>query len=323
MRYVFLDDNYDIGHFLMNDLENQKDCHVIYKDRVHHNIIINAFCCSHIIRRINRWLKLPFKKLSYKIILHRYCDTNTKVIAMTSGWYCKKLVDYIKKTYPHAKLVLLLRDTVQSNTERNKEFQIEKVKKQFDRVISYDNIYDVPVYGLTFAPVYMSKSNEIDINTLTCKYDITFIGEAKDRLNIIHRVYQNCTDQGLKSFFYIFRAKKDDQLSDSSVIYKKKYIKRQEFLQKELEANCILEILKGDAYSNTLRFWEAIIYNRKFYTNWKGVVNSPYYDPRYVKVFENPDNLDYNFIKERIEVDYNYQGELSPLRYLDLFEQIK
>ena len=65
MKYVFLDDHYDQGHFLMSDLENHQDCKVIYKDRLHQNAIINAFCCSHIIRKIKKRLRMPFRERAY------------------------------------------------------------------------------------------------------------------------------------------------------------------------------------------------------------------------------------------------------------------
>lgn len=321
MKHVFLDDNYDQGHILMYDIENHPDCHVIFKDRLHHNAIVNAFFCSHIIGKIKRHIRMPFRRMAYKFILRPYCDEHTQSITMTTGWYCNKLVNFIKKHYPHVKMVLLIRDTVQDNTRRNKEFQIEKVKEQFDLVMSYDNVHDVPVYGLTFVPVYISKTHELDLNAIADKYDVAFIGASKDRLSIIHRIYQNCTAHGLKSFFYIFRVKKSDRLP-GSIVYSNRYLDRLLFLQRELESNCILEILKGDAHSNTTRFWEAVIYNKKFYTNWKEIVDSPYYHPGYIKVFDDPDDLDYDFIKERIDIDYHYQGELSPLKYLELYDKV-
>ena len=322
MKYVFLDDHYDQGHFLMSDLENHQDCKVIYKDRLHQNAIINAFCCSHIIRKIKKRLRMPFRERAYHAILHRYCDADTQAIFMTTGWYCDMLIGYIRMKYPHIRLVMLIRDTVKNNADRNKEFEIGKIKRLFDLVISYDNVHDVPVYGLTYAPVYMSKTDSLDMSSLTCKYDITFIGAAKDRLDLIHRIYQNCMAHDLKAFFYIFHVRRSKKLSHSGITYSRRYLKRLMFLEMELEANCIMEILKGDAHSNTTRFWEAVIYNKKFYTNWKGIVDSPYYNPKYIKVFDDPDDLDYDFIRERIDVDYNYQGELSPLKYIDLFKQL-
>lgn len=140
-------------------------------------------------------------------------------------------------------------------------------------------------------------------------------------MGIVNRLYQWFTANGLQCFFFIFRAKDSDKLPESDIIYANHYIDRMEMLQKELESNCILEVLKGDAHSNTLRFWEAVIYNKKLYTNWTGVVDSPYYDPRFMKVFNNPDEIDCNFIKERIEVDFKYQGESSPVKLLDIFNQ--
>jgi hypothetical protein len=304
----------------MRDLENHPDCRVIYKDRLHPNFFLNAFCLTHIIRRIKQLVRIPFRKKAYEMTLGPFCDANTQLIAMTTGWYCRDYIDFIRHNYPHVKLVLLIRDTVEDNTKRNKEFRIDKVKEQFDLVISYDNMHDVPVYGLTYAPVYMSTSREIDLSAITCQYDIAFIGTSKDRLSTIHRIYQLCTGYGLKPYFYIFRVKDSDRLP--GIVYGIRYLKRNLLLQRELESNCILEVLKGDAHSNTTRFWEAVIYNRKFYTNWKGVVDSPYYNPRFIRVFDSPDDLDIDFIKERIEVDYHYQGELSPLKYLELFDNM-
>ena len=254
------------------------------------------------------------------MVLEPFCDDSTQLVAMTTGWYFLDFIEFIKKKYPHVKLALLIRDTVEDNTKRNKEFQIEKVKEQFDMVVSYDNVHDVPVYGLTYAPVYMSVFREIDLSTIKCQYDLAFIGASKDRLSIIHHIYQHCIAHRLKVYFYIFRRKKSGRLP--GIIYGNRYLKRALFLQRELESNCILEVLKGDAHSNTTRFWEAVIYNRKFYTNWKGVVDSPYYNPRFVRVFDQPEDLDIDFIKERIEVDYHYQGELSPLKYLELFDNM-
>lgn len=321
MKYVFFDDNYDLGHVLMRDLELHPDCYVIYKDRIHNNRILSLVLLVLLSNRIKKIIKIPFKRLWFRMLFRIHFDKDMKVIAMTAGWYHNDWIDYVKTSYPNVKLVLLLRDTVQNKTKFNKEFKIEEAKQKFDLILSYDNVHDVPVYGLTYAPVYMSIMEELRSCSHPCKYDVAWVADAKDRMGTVNRLYQNFTNNGLKCFFYIFRAKKYDKLPDSDIIYANHYIDRMEMLQKELESNCILEVLKGDAHSNTLRFWEAIMYNKKLYTNWTGAVDSPYYDPRFMKVFNNPDEIDCNFIKERIEVNYNYQGELSPVKLLDIFNQ--
>lgn len=322
MKYIFLDDNYGIGHILMRDLELHPDCYVIYKNRIHNNRILSFVLLVLLSARVRRIIKIPFKKLWFQLLFRIHFDKDTKVIAMTAGWYHNDWIDYIKASYPNAKLVLLLRDTVQNKTAFNKELKIEEAKQKFDLILSYDNVHDVPVYGLTYAPVYMSVMEELRSCSHPFKYDVAWIADAKDRMGTVNRLYQNFTNNGLKCFFYIFRAKKYDKLPDSDIIYANHYIDRMEMLQKELESNCILEVLKGDAHSNTLRFWEAVMYNKKLYTNWAGAIDSPYYDPKFMRVFNNPDEIDCNFIKERMEVDFKYQGELSPVKYLEIFEKL-
>ena len=318
MKYVFLDDNYDTGHILMRDLESDRDCLVMYRNRLRRNRFLNRLLGT----RIQNWLrKLSLSWLWYRMVFRLGCGSDTKVITMTIYWYDMEMVDFLKKTYPKAKLVFLLRDTVQSKTEEVEGFSIDWLKKKFDLILSYDHLHDVPVYGLTYAPVFMSKIDEIVREQTTCIYDIVLMAVAKDRIQKIHELYHHMMEKGVKPFFFVSHANPSDQLEGSGIIYAEFNMKRLDFLKKEMESNCILEVLKGDAHSNTLRFWEAVMYNKKLYTNWKGVIDSPYYDPKYIKVFDKPEEIDISFIKERIKVDYNYGGELSPIKLLEIYNK--
>ena len=318
MKYVFLDDRYDTGHILMRDLENHRDCLVIYRDRLRGNRFLNRLLGP----RVQNGLRQVFlSQLWYRWVLRHRCGPDTLVITMTIYWYDMEMVDYLKKTCPKAKLVFLLRDTVQSKIEEVEGFSIDLLKKKFDLILSYDHIHDVPVYGLTYAPVFMSKIDEMVREQTACSHDIILMAVAKDRIQTIHALYHHLKEKGVKAFFFVSHANPSDQLVDSGIVYAAYNMKRLDYLKKEMASNCILEVLKGDAHSNTLRFWEAVMYNKKLYTNWKGVLDSPYYDPRYIKVFDKPEEMDIAFIKERIEVDYHYGGELSPVKLLDIFNQ--
>ena len=321
MKYIFFDDDYGISEILMRNLEHHPDCYVVYRDRIHNSYILNFICRILFSTRVNNRFYIPLKRFWYWLLFKIHHKKDTKVVTMTVSWYHNDWIQYIKTTYPEAKLVLVIRDTVLSKEKSNKRFKIEEAKQKFDLILSYDNIHDVPKYGLTYAPVFMSKIEEFS-SPLQCKYDISFIADAKDRMGIVNILYKKIMANGLSSFLYIFHTKNSDKLPGSNIIYANQYIGRIEMLRKELESNCMLEVLKGDAHSNTLRFWEAVMYNKKLYTNWAGAIDSPYYDPRYMRVFSNPEDIDLDFIKERIEVDYNYQGELSPLKFLEIFEKL-
>ena len=164
----------------------------------------------------------------------------------------------------------------------------------------------------------MSKIN--DYEKLNIVSDVCLVAAAKDRLETIHRIFEHLHSKSIRTDFYIVGAKENERLNFEGIEYSDYLMDRLECLKREISSKCILEVLKGDAFSNTLRFWEAIIYNKRFITNWKGVINSPYYDPRFVLLFTTPDDITPEFINSTEKVDYGYNGELSPYKLLDLID---
>lgn len=320
MQYVFLDDNYQTGHILMSDIENKDNVSVIYKDRLFDHHTLNNFCRFYISKKVKKFIKLPGRLFWYRNIFKKFDRDKSICIVMISAWYDADFLKWIKTYYKKCKLVMILRDTVESNEKRDRTFKIFKVSKEFDLVISYDKTHDVKKYNLAYAPVYMSKIKDLDVSGISTT-DIVFIAVVKDRLPIIYNIYKRMIDSGIEAFFYLLGVSDRDKLKTSDIIYALDPMDRIECLKREITSNCILEILKGDAYSNTLRYWEAIIYNKKFLTNWSGVKESKYYNPKYIHYFESANDIDMNFIKEKILVDYHYNNELSPVHLIELINK--
>ena len=44
---------------------------------------------------------------------------------------------------------------------------------------------------------------------------------------------------------------------------------------------------------------------------------SDYYKSGYIQVFESPDEIDTEFVRKRESVNYNYNGEFSPVRLIE------
>ena len=70
-------------------------------------------------------------------------------------------------------------------------------------------------------------------------------------------------------------------------------------------------------YGPSLRYFEAVCYNKKLLTNNPCVVDLPYYDPRYIQVFNNPSDIDIDWLREDCTVDYGYKGDFSPNILID------
>jgi hypothetical protein len=88
-------------------------------------------------------------------------------------------------------------------------------------------------------------------------------------------------------------------------------------LTKELEAKCILDIVQEGQIALSLRPYEAVCYNRKLLTNNRTILKFPFYNPQYMQFFEKVNDIDWNWVKEDIAVDYHYNGEFSPIRLLE------
>lgn len=88
-------------------------------------------------------------------------------------------------------------------------------------------------------------------------------------------------------------------------------------IEVEVKSNCILEVLATGQSGATLRYYEAVCYNKKLLTNNKNIVNLPFYNPEWMHVFENTEDIDWGWVKERVPVDYHYDGRFSPIHLID------
>ena len=155
------------------------------------------------------------------------------------------------------------------------------------------------------------------------KAGVYFVGNNKGRLKILHEIYQQLNNH-VECKFKIFNVEDKDQ-KEKNIIYNS-YLPYEEILKEIQEYNCILEINQSDQDGVTLRYYEAVVYNKKLITNNLMVKSMPYYDEKYMYVFERPEDINYNeliqWIKEDVRVDYKYDGRFSPICLIKEIEQL-
>ncbi len=79
-----------------------------------------------------------------------------------------------------------------------------------------------------------------------------------------------------------------------------------------MKAKCILEIVQEGQSALTMRPYEAVCYNRKLLTNNRSILDFKYYDSRFIQYYEDPADIDWDWVKDNTLVDYGYQGDFSP-----------
>lgn len=224
---------------------------------------------------------------------------------------------YLSAIYTNSKFVLLMSDMCEGEFGRLSEYgadYIKNIKREFDLVMTYHH-KDAQRYHLNY------KEQTFPSNCVKSQpnYDVLFIGRAKNRLDIIHRVYKRLTSHGVLCRFWISDVEKQKQLLDSNIIYNQR-LTYAEVLNEVSKCRCILEICQtGDETS--YRYAEAVTYNKKLLVNDTSCVFRKYFSKKHMRCFQIPDDIDCEWIKDAGEVNYHYNNDFSPDVFLEYIEK--
>lgn len=320
IKHIFFEGSLETGKIIMNDLIKKSNVKIIYKNNAFNSKILSKLFNIHMSQLLNKHVKLPFKKIWFKKLIGTdYHNDDTIIFTFIAGWFDRELHSWLRKYYPNGKQVLFLRDTVNYYEKAIPSFIGNTLNDVFDLVISYNPI-DCSQYGFKYSPVFISKFEATNSHKYS-NSDIVFIGHAKDRLQLLQKLYDLFTSHGLKCDFYITGTINKEREYTNGINYAKKKLTYENYLSRVISSNCILEIIKGDTQGGTYRYWEAVYYNKKLITNWQGIKDFKFYDERYMMYFEDINDIDLSFIKENCSVEYNYKSENSPVKLLEFLEK--
>lgn len=186
----------------------------------------------------------------------------------------------------------------------------------FDKVFSFDE-EDAKKHGLqhiysTFSTPHYLKA---DANYKSSAF---FIGTGVDREEELNEDLSYIASKIDGCKFGIVSVK--NQRYKDLIEYNKP-ITYQEEQMYAYNTKCIVEIVKCGQSGITLRTCEAIAFNKKLLTNNASIKNLPFYDPRYMSVFETTKDIDIDFIRDNRKVDYKYDGYFSPKRIIKLLAE--
>lgn len=257
--------------FLQRIHLNPKLNHIVHMPR-------KAFWPSYILRHIN-----PNKKVCF-LITERW-------ILLESGL---QLLPYIKQHFKNAKTVCFFQDIINTFIDLYtlKPIDFENIKEQCDLVISYDR-KDAEKHHTAYHPTIFSPLN---IQPGDTKYDLYFLGRDKGRMGMLIRLCHEAQSRGLRCKFDMVEIPRQQRIMQQGVNYPEGNIPYEENLRNCSESRCIVEVLQQEASSPTLRTWEAIALNKKLLTNNSSIKNTDIYDPRYISVFHDETDIDWDFI---------------------------
>jgi len=269
-------------------------------------------------KQVNRYIHTPFSFYIYPRLFPHHFNNNKPLVYLFFGQtqylYQTSYLKYLKRR--GVKRVLYMQDVV----SRNPDLNIEKVRDDFDLILSYDK-GDCERYGLEFYPTPYS-CYPVEDNPNIKPIDVYYCGHAKSRYPTIFEVYCKCKEKGLTCKFFITAVPKDKRIGsvDNEIVYGKQltYLENLQYVQK---AKCILEVMQVNADGFTPRLWESIIYDRHLLTNNVALKESPYYIPGSMHNFAEIENIQ-QWINEPLTIDQNRKDALSPINLLKKIDDL-
>ena len=199
-----------------------------------------------------------------------------------------------------------------------KVISLEKLKKKL-AIFDKGDIYtfedrDAREHGWNYVDSFYSTP-KINISIKTHP-GVFYIGQAGNRIDSIHAVYSKLTAGGINVDFNVVGCPNEKKLTGDNLNYidGMNYF---ETIEHMCALDCILEVQSRGQVAPTLRYHQAISMNKKLLTNNLNVSKLPFYNPDFIKIFSKAEDIDINWLKTPLKVDYGYDGRYSPVKFLE------
>ena len=322
-KFILVDTGSESNQIMMSDVGNVENGTQISKTYETGNKILDNLIRCHFSYAVTQKLNIPFKS-----IWNKYCvlDKLTKddtfeyyIIIVNNAIHrisVRHLNELQKKENIHIfSLILDPFDHMPKNIRK----QIKMVK--WEKIFSFQQS-DCLKYGFIFTDKIYSK---VDIKKYSANEDIEsdvyFIGSAKDRINQINEIYTALKIAGCRCDFTVIvnRNKLSEyQVRYPGICFKTDRISYKEILKKISKTKCILEICNAGQDGLTMRFYEAVFYNKLLITNNSTAAKSDLYNPKYMQIISEVSDIDAAKILLQSDVDYKYNNEYSPVHFFEM-----
>lgn len=325
-KYIFILNGNGIEKEILTDLKQHENIHFVESQSIKPKNRILAFIQRiHFSYKLNSLINLPLKGLWYKIDYDKFSKNDKYIFIVTDGVLGNpdiSLYKKIKKKVKNSNFVLYTVDSIdlKQNTGIRRYFR----NKLWDYVYTFD-YQDSKKYDLEFLNYHYYSNKKMKKND-NPKYDLYYISMIKkERFDNEIKLVKELEVNNINCNVDFFNRENIDTSSYSKIRGINFLTKKKPYNEvlKEIEnSNCILEILQPGQKGQTLRYFEAVVYNKKLLTNNENIKNMPFYNPKYMKIFNTIDDIDFKWVRKREKINYNYNNEFSPIHFIKEIDEI-
>lgn len=275
--------------------------------------------------RLNRLCRIPMKEKWFEYHdIYTLLPNLQYILVIDLALNCSSLLETLencRKMKPSVRICLYYINTIDSaigNSREKLRTAVETANTfHWNKVFSFDPVearkYNMLYWGFNY------YSKQAVVQNHSSQYDLYCIALASvDRESLLLSIYNHLTTAGVLCDFYL-----KDLPVEKRVIAGVNYINKgnnrpyESVLQDLQNSKCILEVLRDNQKGPSLRYFEAVCYNKKLLTNNEAIKDFPYYNEKYMRVFQKVEDIEIEWLKNEDAVDYHYKGDFSPIKMID------
>lgn len=308
-KIVFLGNGNDWCEIALRDLRFVKSAKLINTSLpCPTNKIKTKFVKWHYSQTISHYIDLPFKSMWFGYFAETICkerDTDLVIVIYDRHRLSnnEKFLVFLRNYYSNVKLVYVFTNVVRISGAGNNKF-VDKLNQFYDIVYAFDP-EDALVYGFKW---YQNVYAYISYDRSKIEKSVFFVGKAKDRHPMIVDIYKRLKKLNINTNFYVTDVPEDEQIKNSNIVYNKalSYLDVQKKVQL---AGCVLDVIQKNSSGYTLKVCEAVAFDKLLITTNERIKNEVFYDPHYMLVIKNAEEIDLEFFNNYKSVSYSKEAK--------------
>ncbi|MBJ6746079.1 hypothetical protein JEQ21_06365 [Streptococcus sp. 121] len=302
---------------IFKELESDSRIKILYGETIlDQKSIIYTLMRVHYSYKIYQRIKLPFKGMWKKFLslnqINFDINTRYKILFTNNSLFMTELTNLLKlKKQYHVDFYLYLVDSMGKRDTYKVQSYIDS--DIFTEIISFDE-KDSKQYGFKYFPhpIPYVKPRKSAI-----QQDIYFLGVAKGRSKHLIELSNFFKSNGVTQKLLVASSNGKEKLELKQHDLYSENITYRENIQNVSESNVVLEVVQENQYGPTLRYYESVIYNKKLLTNNTNIRTFPFYNEKYMKIFNTVSDIDLEWLTKKGEIDYGYSGEYSAKSFVE------
>lgn len=313
MNIIILGSGYEWLEISLQKLARFNNVHLVNERFPVDGKVRKKLAWVHYSNKLNKIIQIPFKGIWYKQIIKKTNIENHKnerncIIIydqnMIGGDF--QFIKKIKREYPESIFVYMFTNVAEISAAAICGY-IDNLNECYDIVYAFDH-KDAEKYNFLYSPlIYDPQIDAVDTRNQTVD-SVFYLGQAKDRYNMLIQVFQRINDLGILTDFNIVNVPEDKIVYDKMINYNHpmKYLEAIEHIKK---SSCLIDVVQGNSSGLTIKTCEAVFFNKKLITTNKEVAEYPFYDMRYIKIIEKASDIDLSFFVDNHDIEYSEEGK--------------